>query len=277
MANLLKAVFLTLMTMFLWSCEKEISWPVEANSSQYTVVDGIITSEYKTQEIRICKSVSDPNDEPEAVTAAQVIVSSNDSVYTFSEDSARPGYYISQRKFAGIPNKEYTLFINNSGTIISGKSTMPEVADFNFLQYGHKGDNKTFTITWVAEPYSAGESAMFEILLDWSEVPGFETLPHDSTTARLMYYTLPTIDVSQLFAPVMERIKFPAGTRITEKKYSLTSEHAAFIRAMLAETNLQGGFFNSVPSNIPVYLSNNTLGYFGACAVISKTAIAGGN
>lgn len=276
MARLLSAVFLAFITVIVLSCEKEITWPVDEKSNEYIVVDGIITSEFKKQEIRLSRSVSSPNDEPEGITGAQVIVSSTDSVYTFREDSARPGYYLSERKFAGIRGKEYTLFINTGGTIISGKSTMPPVSDFEFLQYSQKGANNFFSITWVAEPYNAGEPAMYEILLDWTEVPGFENKPVDSTTARLLFYTLPTIDVSQLFAPVMEKVRFPSGTTITEKKYSLTDEHAAFLRAMLAETNLQGGLFNSVPSNVPVYLSNNTRGYFGACEVITKTAFAGG-
>jgi hypothetical protein len=86
---------------------------------------------------------------------------------------------------------------------------------------------------------------------------------------------LPTLDVSQMFAPAMETVLFPKGTIITEKRYSLSTQHAAFIRALLAETNFQGGLFNSVPSNLPVNLSNNGIGFFGASAVTIKTRVAG--
>lgn len=259
----------------LLSCEKKIDWPVDEENERQVVVFGMITSEYKTQEVKISYSLSGPNEEPEPLTGAQVIVSTTDTVYTFSEDSTRPGYYYSQIKFSGKQGNEYTLFINANGTIISGKATMEKVTDFDILETGMDDDKINLKIMWVAEPYNLGESAMYEIFLDWSQVPAYQGLPIDSTTARLWYYTLPAIDVSQLFSPVMEKISFPVGTIITEKKYSLTKDHAAYIRAMLAETNLQGGLFNSVPANVPITLSNNTLGYFSACEVLTKTTIAG--
>ncbi|MCO5267212.1 MAG: hypothetical protein M9948_15220, partial [Lentimicrobium sp.] len=70
-------------------------------------------------------------------------------------------------------------------------------------------------------------------------------------------------------------IRFPSGTTITERKYSLTTEHAAYLRALLSETTWQGGLFNTAPANLPTNLSGNGMGYFGICAVIQKTEIAG--
>lgn len=272
MRPLVKQSLLIFLVLTLASCEKKIDWPVMGDGNSQLVVYGMITSELKTQEIVINHTITGPNDEPEAYSGAQVIVSTTDSVYSFAEDSLNPGHYYSQKEFAGIAGKEYSLFINANGNIISGKATMLPVSDFTFLQLGQAETSDMMKITWVAEPYNSTEPAMYEIQLDWSAVEGFEGKPNDSTSARLLYYTLPTIDVSQLFAPVMEKITFPIGTTIIEKKYSLTNEHAAFIRAMLAETNLQGGLFNSVPANAPVTLSNSTLGHFSACEVLEKRA-----
>lgn len=262
------------MIVLLAGCEKAIDWPVAGDNNDYIVVDGMITDEYKIQEIRLTKTISAPNELPEPVENAEVIVSTDDRVYTFKEDEERPGHYISDTLFAGVTGKDYTLFINAGNRIISARAKMVAVSNFVFLRYAHQGNKKLFRITWVSNPYSAGNPAMYEVLLDWSMVPGYENLPPDSTKARLLYYTLPTLDVSQMFAPEMETVVFPPGTIITERKYALTGEHAAYIRALLAETNFQGGLFNSVPSNLPMNLSGRGIGYFSACAVISKTQTA---
>jgi hypothetical protein len=257
-------------------CEREVSWPLEKIENDFVVVEGIITDEYKHQVIKLNRTTSSPNDTPEPVTGAEVIVSTIDSVYIFSEDSNEPGVYNSDVPFAGIVANEYTLFINAEGKIITAKAIMPVGADFPFLRYGRQGNKEMlYNIVWVANQYNADRPAMYEILLNWSMVPGYEDAPYDSTHARLLYYTLPTLDVSQMFAPAMETVLFPKGTIITEKRYSLSTQHAAFIRALLAETNFQGGLFNSVPSNLPVNLSNNGIGFFGACAVTAKTRVAG--
>lgn len=270
----LRYIFLMLTACFLApGCEKEVSWQVEDSGVQNIVVEGTITSEYKTQVIIISNTTENPNEVPAPVSDAEVIVSSSDSVYLFREDPLRDGFYISEKEFAGMPGNEYTLFISTGGKIISGKASMDPVSDFLFLSYGYHGSENLLNIRWVAEPYSPSEPAMYEILLDWSAVPGYTDLPAAGTSARLLYYTLPTLDVSQLFAPQIEQVLFPPGTIITERKYSLTAEHAEYIRAMLAETNLQGGLFNSVPADLPLNLSSNALGYFSACDVLEKTIV----
>ncbi len=275
--NIAASFLLTVIIIFIHTgCEREVSWPLENIENDFVVVEGVITDEYKHQTIKLNRTISSPNETPEPVSGAEVLISTVDSVYTFSEDSTAPGIYNSVVPFAGIVENEYTLFLNAEGKIITAKAIMPPGADFQFLRYSRQGNKEMlYNIVWVANQYNADRPAMYEIMLDWSMVAGYENTSYDSTHARLLYYTLPTLDVSQMFAPAMENVPFPRGTLITEKRYSLTTQHAAYLRAMLAETKFQGGLFNSVPSNLPVNLSNNGLGFFGACAVTIKTRIAG--
>jgi hypothetical protein len=114
---------------------------------------------------------------------------------------------------------------------------------------------------------------MYEILLDWANAPGFENSNADSCKAKLYYYTLPTLDVSEVFAPTLEAVSFPKGTILTERKYSLTDEHAAFIRALLLETTWSGGYFNTASANVPTNLSKGAVGFFGACGVAEKVEV----
>ncbi|MFH0866598.1 MAG: hypothetical protein V1904_10400, partial [Bacteroidota bacterium] len=56
-------------------------------------------------------------------------------------------------------------------------------------------------------------------------------------------------------------------TLITERRYSITAEHAQYIRAMLSETNWSGGLFDSAHSNVPTNMSEGAVGFFSACGV----------
>jgi len=89
----------------------------------------------------------------------------------------------------------------------------------------------------------------------------------------LLFYTLPTLDVSEIFAPQMEAVNFPSGTRITERRYSLAPEHAAFIRELLLETNWAGGIFNEAAANVTTNFSAGAYGFFGICSVTALSII----
>jgi len=249
--------------LLIQGCEEESGWAPGTGGSVKMVVEACITSEFKTQQVKLSTTTLSPNDIPDGVSSAQVIISTRDSVYLFKEDSARPGIYLSDRKFSGKAGAEYSLFISTGGSIISAKATMPPVTDFRFLTYSPSGDNGYYKITWVAETYSNWEPAMYEIIIGQP----------DDSQVKLYYYTLPSLDIHQVFPPRMEQTEFKKGTVITERKYSLSAEHAAYIRALLSETGFSGGFYTTMPANVPTNLSNGALGFFSASEVIEKTNI----
>lgn len=258
----------------LASCEKAVDWPLDGMMQDRIIVEGIITNENKIQEIKLSLPFKNPNEPAPVVSGAGVQVSSADGVFLFSEDPDQPGLYRSEQPFRGLPGRTYTLLISYGGEIITAKAPMTASQDFVFLKYARDPETKLFRIIWVANTYNAKRAAMYEILLDWSEVAGYEHLEAHETRARLIYYTLPTLDVSQIFAPPAETVLFPSGTKITERRYSLAPEHADFIRAVLLETSWQGGYFSSASANLPTNLSGKGAGFFGACAVTTKTGTA---
>jgi hypothetical protein len=76
-----------------------------------------------------------------------------------------------------------------------------------------------------------------------------------------------------VFAPNSQNINFPMGTVLIQRRYSLTDEHATFIRSLLLETAWQGGLFNTASANITTNLSQGAVGFFGACGVVEKTEV----
>ena len=270
MRKLAAYIFLMLL---LTSCEEQITWDLHSSTKNTIVVDAILTDELKTQTIILSKPVESPNGQSQAVEGATVLVSSDQLVYSFHEDSLRQGTYHSDEPFSGVNDKTYSLLVTTNSKAYSAKAILPEAKDFSFLKYEKNPEDNKYRITDVATVFDPSDPAMYEIQLDWSSAPGYEHTNADSCKATLFYYTLPTLDVSEVFAPTLEKITFPSGTVITERRYSLTNEHAAFLRGVLLETNWQGGFFNTVSANVPTNMSDGAYGYFGACGVKGKTEI----
>ncbi|MCX6245073.1 MAG: DUF4249 family protein [Bacteroidetes bacterium] len=260
--------YIVLLILFA-GCEKTVDWPLKSQQSSQIVVDGIITSENKIQTVTLSYPVTELNARPDPVTGANILISDEDSVFNFTEQPAGSGIYRSIHPFAAHEGNHYTLFISYKEQVITAKAAMTTPTSFNFLVYLPDDDDNLYHISWVASSFSTEPPAMWEVLLDWSNVTGYENSDTSTTKKRLLFYTLSTLDVSEIFAPQMEKITFPAGTVINERRYSLTPEHAEFIRELLLETQWQGGLFNSVPANVPTNLSRGAIGYFAACGVYS--------
>jgi hypothetical protein len=269
------ALFLTFLAFS--SCEKKTEWTLDEQQTHPVVVDGIITDELKTQSIRIMFAIDTLNEIPVPVAGAEVIVSGNGNVYHFHEQSGQSGNYLSDMQFAGVAGQQYSLLVTVSKKVYSAKASMDaELSTFDPAKYAYDPSDSLLQFYWVTDPYSLSSPAMYELLLDWSKVPDYLSADSTETHAKLQYYSLPTLDVSEIFAPAMKKIKFPKGTVIVERKYSLTKEYAAYLRALLLETTWQGGLFTTTSANVPTNLSSGALGYFAACSVTEKISIANG-
>jgi hypothetical protein len=223
--------------------------------------------------ITLSKPVAGVNEHPQPVRGATVLVSSNQLTHTFHEAPTQPGTYLSDKAFTGVRNKTYSLLVTSGNKVYSAKAVLASPEEFVVVKYEKDIIDNKYRFSKVPVTYNPLKLAMYELQLDWSSVPGYQNENPDSCRAKLFYYTLPTIDVSEVFAPGIENVTFPSGTVITERRYSLTDEHAAFIRAILLETTWQGGYFNTAPANVPTNLSQGASGFFGACGVVEKSEI----
>jgi hypothetical protein len=271
--RIIQTAFLFLTTiLILVSCEKKVDWDLQDGNMGLIVVDCIITDEWKVQSLRLTQTMKEPNADPVTVSGAEVIVTVGGGIYYFHEDSLQPGYYRSDIQFKGTIGAEHSLLITAQDKIYTAKSGMvPVNGVLNQMQYTYQSDTGLYRVSWATSLYDPVDRAMYELIVDWSMVPGYQASDSLPNYARLLYYTHPTIYAGELFAPSAETIYFPWGSVMQTKKYSLTAEHASYLRALLGETSWQGGFFSSAPSNVPTNLSEGAIGYFGACSVIART------
>lgn len=257
----------------LTTCTRQTDWPLPDQLINLIAVDAILTDKPGKQAIYVSFPVTNLNEKPRPVSHAIVNIINEDSIWTFSEADSAPGTYQSIPNFFTRLNKHYTLHITTGSNVYSAKTSMVPGKYFDPLHYKKNTDNDLYHIDYVASVFSSQEPAMWEILIDWSGVPGYETTDPQKTKARVLFYTLPTLDVSEVFAPVMEKVSFPAGSIISERRYSLNPDHAAYIRELLLETSWQGGLFPSASANVKTNLSSGATGFFGACAVTELSLI----
>jgi len=268
-----KYICMIFILIFFTNCERKENWILDTQSTDLIVVDAIITSERKEHIICINHPVEKLNEEPLPVAGATVLINDEDSVYYLTEKPVNSGRYVTSPYFFCRLNKNYKLLINFEDKVYTAKTYMVAGDKFEILEYEKNSFDNLYHIKWVASQFDFKDPAMWEVLLDWSKAPGYIQANPDTCRARLLFYTLPTVDVSQIFAPEIEKVYFPLGTIINQRRYSLNPEHAEFIRTLLSETSWQGGLFSSVPANIYTNLSEGAVGFFGACEVtaVSQT------
>ena len=257
----------------LQGCVKEASWTLKDGPPAAIIVDAIITDELRSHQVTLTYPVAGLNQAPRTVTGAGVVISNEDSTWQLTEYPPGSGIYNTPPYFFARLQKNYTLLISSGGRIYTAKTIMAAGSVFGELRYARDESTGLYHVDWVANAFSTAEPAMWELLIDWSGVPGYEHLDSIDNHARMLFYTLPTLDVSEVFAPMMQSVYFPEGTIIAERRYSLTPQHAEFIREMLLETNWSGGLFTVAPASVVTNLSEGAFGYFGACAVTELSVI----
>jgi hypothetical protein len=253
--------------MLLFGCEKEYNWIVKEDGIERIVVDAIITNELKSQVIVLSKTDQELNLPSLPVSGAEVFVSDGTISYVFTESVTNQGSYYSQL-FQAAVNKTYQLSILLDNQEYTASSTMESVSQLDELTVVWDSDKSFYRYI----PDNQGKPSMTEIYYDWSAVPDYCS-EYGFCNAQETFYILDNVDINAEFGPEKQVIYFPAGTILIRRKYSLTEEHQQFIRSLLMETEWRGGLFDVQQGNIPTNLSNEALGYFAVCTVVSDTTL----
>lgn len=253
----------------LTSCEEQTDWVFQPLENGALVVEAIITDEFKTQEVLLSRSYDHLNGKPVPVSDAEVRVIGGGKLYIFQSDINQPGRYVSTQTFSAQLGIPYTLEIEWNGTTYLAENEMTAVSPFNRLAFKAADGTDSLSIDEVPPLYLPHEQAMYQLDIDWSNLVNSNT-----ARAKMFFYTFNTIDINEIFRPPKETILFPKGSMVIEKKYSLNPAFAAYLRALLMETEWQGGVFDEASGSLPTNISNGGLGFFAVCAVLSDTWVA---
>lgn len=249
------------------SCEEKINWDIDVRDTPLLVVEGIITNERIQHQVKLTRPVTELNALPEPVSGAIVVIHEPETSMVLKESPSGSGIYLTDSMRAVI-GKIYTLSISIGEKEYTAQTYMVPVTPLDSLEYSTADGSGDF---YKLNLFDTDEPSMTEYYLDWSKLPGFTD--SDSCRARIIYYSLNTIDVSEMFKPEQEQVVFPEGTVVYRRKYSMNDDHAAFIRTLLSETEWRGGLFDVQPGNVQTNLSEGAVGYFAASTVVADSTI----
>ena len=264
------SVLITGLILVVTSCTEEMDWDLKYQAEELIVVEGKITNEAGSHEVRLTRPVYERNGVPEPVSGVELAINDGRILYPLTEDRSRPGVYLTAPDFTGEVGKGYQLRIRSGEGLITAVAYMRAVSPFQFMRPYQVQDDPPLYEVHIAD---SDGPAIVRLELDWSHVPGYDTLPAEETHALIYHYTLGSIDVNRLFPPDREHVRFPPGTIVYREKESVSGLYEEFLRGMLSETDWRGGIFDVLPGNAHTNLSEGAIGYFTASEVIRDTLV----
>jgi hypothetical protein len=262
-----KILIYFLILLICGSCEEQITWDLDISNTPLLVVEGMITNENMQHQIKLTRPVSELNAIPEPVSGATVVIYEPENSMVLTEDKPGSGIYLTDSMRA-VFGKVYALIITIGEKEYTAQTSMVPVTPLDSLEYSSADGTEGY---YKLNLFDTDEPSMTEYYLDWSQLPGFTDT--DSSRAKIIYYSLNTVDVGEMFKPEQEQVVFPEGTVVHRKKYSMNEAHADFIRTLLSETEWRGGLFDVQPGNVQTNLSNGAVGYFAASTVVTDSTV----
>lgn len=256
--------------LLILSCEETIDWELQPEENGRLVVSAILTDERTIQEVRLSQSYDDLNGPVPAVTDAVVRVEVADRSVTFLPDPDQPGVYLSEFPFKVFAQLDYRLRIFWQGEEHTAVSRLAPVAPIPAIRFQRQPENPdSLRLRDFVSSYNPNQQAMYEIDIHWSHLN-----PTPPTQAKQFLYTFRQLDVSELIRPDREDVYFPVGSIVRVTKFGLNDDFAAYLRAMVIETDWRGGAFYTAPASIPTNISNGGLGFFSTCSIVRETVVA---
>ena len=264
-------LIITIITILISSCSEIIELDLNTNENNKLVVEGKITSEYKNHWVRLSRT-SDyfSNEKALAETGAIVTISNEDTLFNLI-DTGNNGYYITDKRLAGVLGKTYVLNIElNNGEKYSAESFLKPIFKMDSINYQYRRSDNPFDEDlyyhinlFAFEPNPVGDYYQWELFMNGA---------HESDTLRKKtFVTDEGINgnyIGNWPVYIIEETKVVQDTNMIKiQMLSISEDEYYFKLAILLETDFSGAGFNGPPANIPTNISNGALGYFGASAV----------
>lgn len=260
-------VRLIVIILIFSSCQKVIN--IDLNeASPHIVIEGLIIDTEGPFTVKISKSGS-YFDQPAlpAVSGAEVIISDNAGTIDTLKEIA-PGIYITSIT-RGFPGRTYTLKVLSENLQYTGSSTMQSHVVIDSLRlvktqsqhFGFGSDNINETHIEIHCYFRDPEVKNFYRI---------KVITNDSVRARDYRLYDDQYTNGQLTDLRVAHAKSGDTTRV--ELFSLDRETYEYYRTLedLLDSN---PVFGSTPANPNTNLTNGALGYFGACALSTKTII----
>ncbi|MEM9326767.1 MAG: DUF4249 domain-containing protein [Bacteroidota bacterium] len=270
--------FILLLVVCLTSCEEIISIDLPTDDN-LVIVEGFITNELRTQEVRLSRSqgFNEPSEDTTIPGASVSVFDLSGNVFTFQFDS---GVYKSDSLFAGEVGRRYGLVVvlPEGDTITSPFVTMPEVVPIDLLLFNSFPEESPDDPSVILQIY-------FPVV--WASDPGNRRNFYRYVFARndSLFNTPQDIELladdainGNTFPNEFRTFRYDFGDRMTCELRSINKGAFDFLRLLKNQTTSLGTASGTSPAGIDSNLTNDTnpsqvvLGYFG-CYSLSRASI----
>ncbi|HKK41408.1 MAG TPA: DUF4249 domain-containing protein [Bacteroidales bacterium] len=265
-----KILLLLAIIMLSAGCEKVIN--VDLNeAAPRIVIEGLINNGSGPYYVRLSRSGSYFGGTAlQGVTGALVVITDNTGITdTLPERSA--GLY-QTIKTRGIPGRTYILTVNTGNITYTGQSSMPHHVRIDSLSLVRT------EVSHISIGGNSSKETALYVYCYFSDPPGknfyrARVFTNDSTdTQRYHLFDDQYTDGEETELRVAH---VEQGDKVKVDLYSLDKSTYAYYRT-LEDLIYSNPVFGSTPANPDSNIDNGALGYFGACAISSKTIIIGG-
>ncbi len=261
-------VVFSILTIFMFSgCQKVIN--VDLNeAAPRIVIEGLITDRPGPYLVMISKSGSYFNQPVLPPVSGAVVIITDDvgTIDTLKETT--PGIYLTS-KTRGIPGRTYTLKVLTENLEYIGSSTMFSYVNIDSLSLV-KSQSQHFDFGGNTQNETHVDIHCF--FKDPEEKNFYRIKVFTNDTTRAENYRLYDDQYTNGQETELRIARATAGDTDSIVLFSLDKQTYGYYRTLedLLHTN---PVFGSTPANPSSNLNNGALGYFGACAISSKTII----
>ena len=259
---------LTMVTILVFpGCQKVIN--VDLNeAAPHIVIDGLITDKRGPYSITISKSGSYFNQPVLTTVSGALVVVTDDNGITDTLKEPAPGIYLTSRT-RGVPGRTYTLEVVAENIVYTATSTMfshvkidsLSLVKSQFQHFEFDGNNKNELHMEI--------HCFFK---DPEEKNYYRVKVFKNDSINTQSYRLYDDQYTNGRETELRVSSAAAGNTYRIELYSLDKQTYGYYRT-LDDLLFINPFFGSTPANPNSNLSNGALGYFGACAVSSKTIV----
>jgi len=262
------SIVLTVITILVFGgCQKVINLNL-ADSAPRLVVDAMVTDSLGPYRIKLTLSGSYFNQPVlSPVAGAIVTISDNNGITDLLKESF-PGIYLTS-KLRGIPGRTYSLKVLSDSKEYDGSSTMFSHVDIDSLKL-EKSQSQGFGFGGNGRNENRAEIHCF--FNDPKEKNFYRIKVYRNDTINTENYRLYDDQYTNGEVTDLQVGRVKAGNIVRVELISLDKSTYDYYRTLrdVLHTN---PIFGSTPANPNTNLNNGALGYFGACAISTKTIV----
>jgi len=248
-------------------CQKVIN--VDLNvAAPKIVIEGLITDKRGPYSVSITKSGSyfAQPDLP-TVSGAEVTISDNNGT-TDTLKEAAPGIYVTS-KTRGIPGRTYTLNVISDNVDYTGTSSMLNHVSIDSLKLV-KSDIQRFDFS--GDVHNDTHMDIHCFFKDPLAKNFYRVKVYKNDSINIQSYRLFDDQYTNGEETDLRVVRAEAGSTYRIELLSIDKATYSYYRT-LADLIYTNPFFGSTPANPNTNLSNEALGYFGACAISTRTIV----